>query len=55
MRIGKNLWPMARNVIAPDGDGPGAYELATEGKVSHGMVLKSIARFVLVGTVAMLA
>eukprot|EP01052_Picozoa_sp_SAG31_P024474 SAG31_NODE_2084_length_6489_cov_7.773239_9_plen_111_part_00 len=57
MRTGKNLWPMARSVKAPDrpdGDGPGAYELAMEGKVSHGMVLKSIARFVPVGTVTML-
>eukprot|EP01052_Picozoa_sp_SAG31_P074522 SAG31_NODE_33650_length_341_cov_0.983471_1_plen_113_part_11 len=54
MRLGKNLWPMVRNIIAPDGDGPGAYELATMGKISHGMVLKSIARFVPVGTVAML-
>eukprot|EP01052_Picozoa_sp_SAG31_P011168 SAG31_NODE_627_length_13445_cov_18.311053_9_plen_64_part_00 len=39
MRTGKNLWPMARNVVA--GDGPDAWELATGGKVSHGMVLKS--------------
>eukprot|EP01052_Picozoa_sp_SAG31_P043472 SAG31_NODE_7251_length_1742_cov_1.562386_2_plen_139_part_00 len=50
----KNLWPMERSVKAIDGDGPGAWEIATDGKVSHGEVLKSISRFVPVGTLAML-
>ena len=35
-RQSKNLWPMARNIKAIDGDGPGAWELATDGNVSHG-------------------
>ena len=53
-RQAKNLWPMARNVVAIDGDAPAAWELATNGRVSHGMVLEAINKFVSVGTLAML-
>eukprot|EP01052_Picozoa_sp_SAG31_P041852 SAG31_NODE_6463_length_2007_cov_1.937631_2_plen_338_part_00 len=43
----KNLWPMARSVVAIDGDAPVAWELATCNRVSHGMVLSTINKFVL--------
>ena len=46
------LFPVRRNVKAPDGSGSAPWTLATSEQVSHGMVMKSIGRFVSCGKAA---
>ena len=53
-RDSRRLWPIERSVKAPDGDAPTPWETATEGRVSHAMVLESINKFVPVGALAAL-
>eukprot|EP01052_Picozoa_sp_SAG31_P003406 SAG31_NODE_131_length_23419_cov_38.760087_1_plen_167_part_00 len=51
----RRLFPITRNIVSPDGDGPSCWELATKGRVSHGMAMKSIGLNISCGATAIIS